>query len=299
MSEPKINNDEIKRLKGLGFLNNKGTNCFSARVITVNGKLTANKLEKISKAAEKFGNGNVTFTSRQCVEVLGIPYEKIEAFLEFIKEEGLYTGGTGAKVRPITSCKGTVCQYGLLDSFKISEEIHKRFYEGWHNVDLPHKFKIGIGGCPNNCMKPNLNDIGIVGAFIPEYISEDCRGCKKCNIEKVCPVSAPKLVDKKIEIDRTKCINCGLCREKCNFDIFTQGKYGYKVFVGGRWGKKTTIGKPLNVIYTKEEEVYSLIEKILDFYRKNGESKERLESVIERIGFEKFEESLGITKNLH
>lgn len=31
-------------------------------------------------------------------------------------------GGTGAKVRPVVSCKGTTCQYGLLDSFVISED---------------------------------------------------------------------------------------------------------------------------------------------------------------------------------
>ncbi len=32
---------EIKRVKALGFLNNKGTDLFNARVITVNGKITA------------------------------------------------------------------------------------------------------------------------------------------------------------------------------------------------------------------------------------------------------------------
>ena len=32
---------------------------------------------------------------------------------------------------------------------------------------LPAKFKIGVGGCPNNCVKPTLNDIGIVGAVLP------------------------------------------------------------------------------------------------------------------------------------
>ena len=33
--------DEIKALKGRGWLHNKGTDSFSARVITVNGKVTA------------------------------------------------------------------------------------------------------------------------------------------------------------------------------------------------------------------------------------------------------------------
>ena len=35
-----ISKEEEQRLKGLGFLNNKGTDNFSDRVITVNGKVT-------------------------------------------------------------------------------------------------------------------------------------------------------------------------------------------------------------------------------------------------------------------
>ena len=114
MSALTVSKEEEKRLKGQGFLNNRGTDEFSARVITVNGKVTAAQHRCMAEAAEKFGNGNLTYTTRLSVEVQGIPYEKIEEFQEFIAKEGLETGGTGAKVRPVVSCKGTTCQYGLL-----------------------------------------------------------------------------------------------------------------------------------------------------------------------------------------
>ena len=102
----------------------------------------------------------MTYTTRLTVEVPGVPYDKIDEFCEFIAKAGLVTGGTGSKVRPVVACKGTTCQYGLLDSFGLSEEIHHRFYEGYRQVQLPHKFKIAVGGCPNNCVKPDLNDSG-------------------------------------------------------------------------------------------------------------------------------------------
>ena len=156
-----------KRVKALGFLSNKGTDNFSGRIITVNGKITAAQQQCIAEAAEKFGNGNITFTTRLTIEVQGIPYDKIEDFRAYIAREGLVTGGTGSLVRPVVACKGTTCQYGLLDSFALSEEIHHRFYEGYHTVRLPHKFKIAVGGCPNNCVKPDLNDLGIIGQRIP------------------------------------------------------------------------------------------------------------------------------------
>ena len=105
-----------KRVKAMGFLSNKGTDNFSGRIITVNGKITAAQQRCIAEAAEKFGNGVVTFTTRLTIEVQGIPYDQIEAFQAYIAREGLTTGGTGSLVRPVVACKGTTCQYGLLDS---------------------------------------------------------------------------------------------------------------------------------------------------------------------------------------
>ena len=78
MSSLTLSKEEEKRLKGLGFLNNKGTDNFSARILTVNGKVTAAQHRAMADAAETFGNGILTFTTRQTVEVQGIPYEKLE-----------------------------------------------------------------------------------------------------------------------------------------------------------------------------------------------------------------------------
>ena len=55
MSALTVSPEEVKRVKALGFLNNKGTDNFSGRVITVNGKITAEKMKRIAEAAEKFG----------------------------------------------------------------------------------------------------------------------------------------------------------------------------------------------------------------------------------------------------
>lgn len=43
----------------MGFLNNRGTDLFSARILTVNGKVTAAQHRCMAEAAEKFGNGTV------------------------------------------------------------------------------------------------------------------------------------------------------------------------------------------------------------------------------------------------
>ena len=291
MAPLSVSADEEKRVKGLGFLNNKGTDNFSARVITVNGKINAAQCRCIAEAAEKFGNGNITFTSRMTVEVQAIPYEKIEAFRAFIAEEGLTTGGTGPLVRPVVACKGTTCGHGKLDTFAISEEIHHRFYEGYRTVRLPHKFKIAVGGCPNNCVKPDLNDVGLIGQMVPTLDSEKCRGCKKCAASAACPVGAATVINGGLQIDRNLCINCGRCVSKCLFKAIS-GSTGIKITLGGRWGKKCAQGRPMSRIFTEKEEALNVVEKSILLFREQGLAGERFAETIDRIGFDEVEAML-------
>lgn len=284
--------EEIKRVKGLGFLNNRGTDCFNARIITTNGKITAEQMVTIAEAAEKFGNGEVVFTSRMTIEVRAVHYDNIEAFREYIAKSGLETGGTGALVRPVVSCKGTTCQYGIYDTFALSEKIHERFYKGYRTVKLPHKFKIAVGGCPNSCVKPALNDLGIEGQLIPTLEEEKCKGCKKCRIEATCPIKAAKLTDGVMHIDPDTCNHCGLCVGKCPFNAVVEGTRGYTVYVGGRWGKRISHGKKISALFTSEEALLNFVEKVILFYREQGWTGERLSDTINRLGFEYVEKEL-------
>lgn len=286
--------EEIKRVKGLGFLMDKRTGKhFNGRVITRNGKITAKEAQVIARAAEIYGSGEITMTTRMTMEIQGVPFENIEPLREYLKKEaGLETGGTGAKVRPVVSCKGTTCQYGLIDAYELSEEIHNRFYVGYQDVKLPHKFKIAVGGCPNNCVKPDLNDIGVIGQKVPTVYTEKCKGCKKCQIEKVCPIHAPKVEDGKISLDPAECNHCGRCEGKCPFHAFDDYTYGYRIYIGGRWGKKTAQGRSLSRIFTDREEVLGVVEKAILLFRDQGIAGERFADTIARLGFEEVERQL-------
>ncbi len=275
---------EVARIKGLGFLRDKTTeDKFNCRVITGNGKLTADESRAIADAAEKFGSGEIALTSRMTVEVQGIPYGSVQDFIDFLAERGLETGGTGPKVRPVVSCKGTTCQYGLIDTFDISKEIHESFYRGYHGVKLPHKFKIAVGGCPNNCVKPDINDLGIIGQREPLFVPEDCVGCGAC--ARLCPMGAISMIDKKPVRDTEICNNCGRCIPACRPGAIKIAKSGARLYIGGRWGKKTSRGKPLGKIFESRQELFSAVEKTVLFYKENGTPGERFADTIERVGF--------------
>ena len=149
-----------------------------------------------------------------------------------------------------------------------------------------------MGGCPNNCVKPNLNDLGIIGQIIPNYDEDLCSGCKKCGVVKACPVGAAAVVDGLMEIDKEKCINCGRCIGSCHFDAIEDGINGYKVYIGGRWGKKISMGKTLSKIFTSKEEIIKLVEKAILLYREQGKTGERFAETVERLGFENVEAQL-------
>ena len=65
-----VSKEDEKRVKALGFLSNKGTDNFSGRIVTRNGKITADQQIAIGEAAKKFGNGNVTYTTRLTVDLM-------------------------------------------------------------------------------------------------------------------------------------------------------------------------------------------------------------------------------------
>ena len=288
-----LTKEQIMSVKARGFLRNRGTDCFSGRIVTVAGLFTPSELHSIAECAEKYGNGKVIFTARLAAEISGIPFDKIPEAERFMAERGLYFGGTGAKVRPITACKGTTCVYGNIDTQAIAKVIFDKFYIGMSDVKLPHKFKIGVGGCPNSCMKPSLNDVGVEGCKAFSFDSDACRGCKKCMVAESCPSKAVSLTDGKAVIDAAKCTKCGVCIGKCPFGaVPKEAESLCRIFVGGTWGKTQRMGTLLSQTYSVDE-IPDVIEKVMLWYKENGYVKERLGATVDRIGTDALEAALA------
>lgn len=172
--------EQIAYAKDMGFLKNTTNDGFSMRVITKNGVLTASQLKNISEISEKWGNSTIALTTRLTAELPAIAFEDIDTVREYLARDGMISGGTGKRVRPVVSCKGTVCKFGNVDTQALALKIHDEFFNKYYNVVLPHKFKIAVGGCMNNCVKPDLNDFGIVGVHPKMTTTQD--GCERFKI---------------------------------------------------------------------------------------------------------------------
>ena len=288
-----LTKEQILSVKGRGFLRNRGTECFSGRLVTVAGQFTPDELRTVADCAEKFGSGKVVFTSRCNAEIVGIPFDKIPEAEKFVEANGLYFGGTGAKVRPITACKGTTCVFGNIDTQGLAKVLYDKFYIGMSDVKLPHKFKIGVGGCPNSCMKQSLNDVGIEGCRVINVDESRCFGCKICAVAAHCPSKAVYFENGKAHLDESKCRSCGVCVGKCPFGAFPEEAESLcRVFVGGTWGKTQRNGTLLSSLYSVED-VPVVVEKVLLWYKENGYAKERLGAAIDRIGVDVLEAAIA------
>lgn len=280
----KLSKQDITRVKAMGYLHNRDTEDeFNCRVITGNGELTAAQLANIAECAQRYGCGIVSLTSRMTVEMKGVKYGHIDAVTEHLAKDGLYTGGTGDRVRPVVACKGATCVFGQVDAAGIAQQIHDRFFLGYRSVTLPHKFKIAVGGCPNNCVKPDLNDIGLVGQSTPELNADLCRDCKKCTVVEDCKVHGSYKQDGKAVFDREVCDSCGKCIRTCYFGAVGAQKNGVKLVLGGKWGRAGKPGVPVPGIYSVGEAL-DLVEKAILLYREHAYKKERFGDMMTRLG---------------
>lgn len=284
-----ISDEERKKYKGMGYVPNRDGEHVSARIVTKNGVLSTKQAEALSKVADMYGNGKITITSRLGIELPGIDYENIQNVADKLAEVDLFAGGTGAKIRPVTACKGTVCPHGNTDTQALALELHERFYDGYRSVNFPHKFKIGVGGCPNNCIKPDINDLGIVAVHVPDFNFDKCVGCEKCVVEPKCPMHTFK---KKEGPDNAVCTKCGKCIHSCPFGVVESAGKAFKIYLGGKWGKVIRQGTLMSELVYSKEDLFKLVEKILLLYIQEGNPKERFGVIVDRLGIQKVEKML-------
>jgi dissimilatory sulfite reductase (desulfoviridin) alpha/beta subunit len=273
-----INFAELK--KG-GFMKQKQKDYFSMRLKTIGGQVTAEQLETIQLVSQKYGKGYIHLTSRQGIEIPFIGTENIDAVKRELAAGGVQNGVCGARLRTITACQGSViCPSGLIDTQQLAEDCDHRY----GGREFPCKFKIGITGCPNNCLKAEENDLGIKGGIIPQWNAEKCIFCGVC--VPVCPTKAIT-VDKNthtLAFIEEKCCYCGACFKSCPASAWG-GQSGYVVSLGGLYGKQIAIGKHILPIISNAETLHKVITVTLDFFASHAKQGERFAKTLDRVGW--------------
>lgn len=276
---------DFSELKKEGFIPQRQTGYFSLRLKVIGGRLEAENLRTLAELAQTHGRGHVHLTSRQSVEIPFIRMEEIPAVKGKLAEAELAPAGLGPGLRTMTACQGAaVCPSGL----GLTQDLVETLERELDGSSLPHKFKIGLTGCHNNCLKAEENDIGLKGALIPMWSRPDlCVFCGLC--QKACPVEAISVNkdDRYLSLDSEKCVHCGRCFNKCPNKCWN-GRPGWHLYFGGLFGNEIQIGRHLLGILTEDPEILAALNLALDFYRQHGRTKERFGRTINRLGWDSF-----------
>ena len=268
-------------LKAGGFMRQKQKNTFSLRLRVVGGTVTSEQLSAIQAVADKYGQGYVHLTSRQGVEIPFIKLEDIEAVKADLAKGNVVPGVCGPRVRTVTACQaGKCCPSGCIDAYEIASDLDARYF----GRQLPHKFKFGVTGCQNNCLKAEENDFGVKGGYIIHWNSDDCIFCGVC--EKACRTNAITISDGEIKVTEDLCNNCGRCVKACPTEAW-QGKSGYIVSFGGTFGNAIQKGTELLPIIEEKETLFRVADAAIDFFDKNANPSERFAKTLERVGWDK------------
>ena len=269
---------DYSTLKKGGFMRQKQKNNFSLRLRVVGGNVTAEQLAKIAEVAGKYGDGHVHLTSRQSIEIPFIKLEQIDEVKNALGEGGVEPGVCGPRVRTITACQGSaICPSGCIDTYALAQELDERYF----GRELPHKFKFGITGCQNNCLKAEENDLGIKGGIKVQWKEQDCIHCGVC--EKVCRVNAITVQDGKITVDTGKCNFCGRCVKSCPTDAWEQ-KSGYIVSFGGLFGNSIAKGEPIVPFIEDHDMLMRVCDAAIEFFAQNAKPSERFRFTLDRVG---------------
>ena len=144
-------------------------------------------------------------------------------------------------------------------------------------LKLHHEFRVSISECPNACSRPQISDLGLIGARGPKISAEPCIQCGAC--VDVCREGAIVLAGKWPVLDLGKCVSCGQCISACPTRTLQEEKGGFRIQIGGKLGRHPRLAQELPGIHDPEETL-RIIEKCLDFYQKHCRKGERLGEIL-------------------
>ena len=283
---------DLKNLKAGGFIKERGKDLFTVRLRMPGGRLTVERLQKIAKVAEKYGGEFVHLSVRQSIELINIHFKDFDSVVAELAETGQEVASCGPRLRVPVACGG--CEYnpnGLMDTQQAALEVDKELFG---TMTGHHKFKVGFSGCPHDCPKAAINDVGFVGAVQPGWDKNKCLVCGLC-ISACREGAIVPDEDQRPVFLAENCLYCGDCVKLCPSEAWQALQKGYSVYAGGKWGRRPMVGT-LVATFLSADQVIDIVREIMVWYqvRAAGMGRIRLGEVLLQNGIGSLIERLQI-----
>lgn len=148
-------------------------------------------------------------------------------------------------------------------------------------LKMHHEFRISISECPSACSRPQIADIGLLGACVPNITDTTCDLCEAC--VEACKEGAVSIQIDRPVIDKEKCLYCGQCIDVCPNGVLIKGKTGYRIQIGGKLGRHPRLAEEMPGIF-EPDDVVNFVEKCLDYYQMHNRKGERFGEILSKNG---------------
>ena len=146
-----------------------------------------------------------------------------------------------------------------------------------------HEFSVAIADCPNACSRPQIADLGLIGAAEPSFTNEACHQCMGC--VHACREGAIVHPGQLPIINHERCVRCGSCCRVCLSGTLQVGRRGWRIQLGGKLGRHPRLGRELEGIFRREG-VLAAAGCCIEFYLRCARAGERLGDLLQRVGDE-------------
>ncbi|MGV1101068.1 4Fe-4S dicluster domain-containing protein [Thiovibrio sp. JS02] len=150
-------------------------------------------------------------------------------------------------------------------------------------LKMHHEFRLTMADCANGCSRPQIVDIGLIAAALPQCSGAPCSGCGAC--QDACPDAAITLHDPAAgpAIDPCRCLACGQCGKACPTGAIANRDTGFRILLGGKLGRHPQLGRELAGIFSPAETLAVVAQCLLHFKAENQKG-ERFGEILNRTG---------------
>lgn len=128
------------------------------------GDLSADQTRKLADLVDKYASDHARTTVEQNIVLRWVPFGKLTALYQDLKDLGLGEPGAGTIV-DVVSCPGTdTCKLGIAASRGLAGELRTRLGEQNATLDeAVRNLHIKVSGCFNSCGQHHIADLGFYG----------------------------------------------------------------------------------------------------------------------------------------
>ncbi len=159
-----LSQDELFLCKWYGLYTHRHEQgYFMLRTKHPGGVLTPEQLETVAEIAEKQNKGFADITTRQDFQLHWVHYRDAVQIIHKLQSVGISTlGACGDVLRNVVGCPvAGVDQEELIDAGPIVQQVSDYFLGNVEYANLPRKYKIGITGCREWCIHPEIQCVAL------------------------------------------------------------------------------------------------------------------------------------------